>query len=203
MSSTSRHRGCLKVKWASLFVLTFALLLGGQEAMLRSAAPPFVGHEIQIKELRTRDVDSVVGVGDKAPSFRVKLDDGKELALADLRGKVVLVNFFATWCAPCIKELPHVEKIWDAHRKRDDFAMVVIGREETDDEVQAYKKKYRYSFPMAADPKAAVYRAYARKYIPRTYLIGRDGTIVFMTKGLVAADLERLKDEVSAQLRAK
>ena len=138
--------------------------------------------------------------GKRRPSFRIQQLDGAEFALDDLRGKTVLVNFFATWCGPCNMELPHLQKLWDAHRADPDFAMLIIGREETDDSIKDFRSKHGYSLPMAADPDRTVYALYAKQYIPRTYLIARDGKILLTQIGFDEAGLAELTRTLDEQL---
>ncbi len=80
--------------------------------------------------------------------------DGNEFSTAQANGKVVLINFFATWCGPCQMELPHVEAVWKEHRDNDRFALLVIGREETTDSVRTFREEQGFSFPIAPDPRA-------------------------------------------------
>jgi peroxiredoxin len=143
---------------------------------------------------------SLVKVGDPAPPFRLLDTDGNEFSLADNRGKVVLINFFATWCGPCLMELPHIETIWRAHGNSDKFSLLVIGREETSESVTAFRREHGYSFPIAADPKAAAYLQYAEKFIPRTFLIGPDGRVCFSSTGFSEEELTALKRELDKQL---
>ena len=148
------------------------------------------------------DAVSFVHVGDSAPSFMLSDTNGAEFVLDDLRGKVILVNFFATWCGPCLQELPHVQKLWDDNRENGDFALIVIGREETNESVTAFQSKHGYSFPMASDPERSVYSLYAKELIPRTYLVSRDGKICFASAGFYEEDMARLQKELAKQLRS-
>jgi peroxiredoxin len=142
----------------------------------------------------------LVRLGEMAPSFRVVDVDGNEFSLDQMRGKVVLVNFFATWCGQCITELPHVEEIWKANSHSDEFTALVIGREETNETAIAFRKEQRFSFRVAADPDCSVYFRYAKKYIPRTYLISREGKVCFSSAGWSEADAAALKKELASQL---
>src|SRR5437899_2004601 len=122
-------------------------------------------------------------VGQEAPAFEFTTLDGKRSDLKSLRGKLVLVNFFATWCGPCIAEMPHLEKeVWEKFKDRN-FAMVAIGREHENKELADFPKKRAVTFPIAGDPKRKIYSRYAAQYIPRNYVIGADGKILFQSVG--------------------
>lgn len=150
-------------------------------------------------------------VGDAAPDFKITLLDGSTARLADFRGKVLLLNFFATWCGPCLHELPHLQTMWQELEGTDGFAMVVVDREETHDVVTDFQSKRGFTFPMALDPSASAFHQFAKDGIPRTYLIGRDGTILYQTMGFSDIDvyrrelasLRRIIDEQCATVSAK
>lgn len=146
------------------------------------------------------DSGSVVHVGDEAPTFVLTDVQGIEFDAARLRGKVVLLNFFATWCGPCRLELPHIQQLWSKYEKRDDFAVIVIGRGETGEAVKAFLDEHAYSFPIAADPEGSVYSLYAKESIPRSYLISRKGQICFATTGFLPENQRRLEEELAQRL---
>lgn len=190
-------------------LVRFALCLGAvplfplvHVALLYGVVLPYEAR--QMERLRKERVDAVsfVNVGDAAPSFSVTDTSGAAFVLEDLRGKVVLVNFFATWCGPCLLELPHIQELWDENRDNGDFVLIAIGCEETNDSVTAFQSKYGYTFPMAADPEHATYSLFAAELIPRTYLVSRDGTICFASTGFYEEDMARLQSELTEQLRS-
>jgi peroxiredoxin len=131
----------------------------------------------------TPEETNLVEVGQIAPDFTVKTLDGGTFRLSANRGKVVLVNWFATWCGPCIKEMPHLQKeVWERFRG-EDFAMVSIAREETLQVVQPFVAKHKATWPFALDPEREAFASYAEAFIPRNYVIDRDGKVLFQSQG--------------------
>ena len=81
-------------------------------------------------------------VGMDAPAFRCRTVTGEDFSLREENGKVILINFFATWCGPCLVELPHLEKeIYQKYKNREDFRLIVIGREHNASELKKFMKK--------------------------------------------------------------
>jgi peroxiredoxin len=144
-------------------------------------------------------------VGELAPEFEVVALDGSRVHSSDLRGNVVLINFFATWCGPCRVELPHLQKMWGELEANEGFHMLVIGREETPDSVAAFKSTSGFTFPVTADPDASAYHQFADEGIPRTYLVGRNGTLLYQSVGFADTDvyhqeLARLREAIDQEL---
>jgi peroxiredoxin len=150
---------------------------------------------------QSQQLVSYVKVGDTVPSFSATTLDGKTIGANTFKGKVVLLNFWATWCAPCREEMPRLEKeIWEKYKGSDNFEMIAIGREETDASIGEYRKKLRYSFPMAPDPQRAIYSKFANAGIPRNYVIGPDGKIIYASVGYVPRDFEKMARIISMEL---
>jgi peroxiredoxin len=177
--------------------------IGIQQAMLWWVFLPSFGREqmAKIEEARATRLaeSSYVRIGDAAPPFTLTTADGEEFVQPQ-RGTVVLINFFATWCGPCALELPHIEKIWTAHKDDERFRLVVIGREESDAVVLQYRRENGYTFPIAADPERKVYSLFAKELIPRTLVISPDGRVVYSQAGFNEAELEKLQEVLREQL---
>ena len=144
----------------------------------------------------------LIDVGDTAPSFELVTLDGETFNLEAHRGKVVLINFFATWCPPCREELPYLEKdIWQRF-DRDRFAVLVIGREEDDEIIAPFVEKYGYTIPFAGDPKMVAYSQYATRFIPRNFVIDPDGTILFQSQGYERHDFVKMVEVIEQAVDA-
>jgi peroxiredoxin len=148
-----------------------------------------------------QDDATINKTGDKAPVFSCTTLDGKKFDLANTSGKIVMINFFATWCGPCNEELPVLQKdIWDKYKDNPDFVLLVIGRQHTDEEIKEFATKKGLSLPFAADPKKEIYSLYAKQMIPRNIIIGRDGKIVLQEIGFFPDDFKKITDLLAKEL---
>lgn len=140
--------------------------------------------------------------GDAMPSFAVTTLDGEKINPADSKGKVVYVNFWATWCPPCRAEMPRMEReVWQKYKSDARFVMVAVAREQTEDEISGFVKNAGYTFPVAADPQRATYKLFASEGIPRSYVVGADGKIVFQSVGYNAGEFDKLNSTIAAELK--
>jgi peroxiredoxin len=145
---------------------------------------------------------TLVKVGDKAPDFTCKPIGGEEFSLGKQQGTVVMVNFFATWCGPCLAELPHLEKeIMKKYADRKDFKLIVIGREHSTEEIEKFAKEKGLSLPMASDPKREIYGKYAEKYIPRNFIVGKDGKIKLASVGYTETGFQEIVQTIEKELK--
>jgi peroxiredoxin len=127
----------------------------------------------------------IVRVGETAPDFTITLTDGKQVSLSSLRGKVVMLQFTASWCGVCRKEMPFIEKdIWLKHKDNADFALIGIDRDEPLDKVLAFAKSTGVTYPLGLDPGADIFAKYALREsgITRNVLIDKEGKIVKLTR---------------------
>ncbi|MCT4603851.1 MAG: TlpA family protein disulfide reductase [Marinifilum sp.] len=143
---------------------------------------------------------SLLKKGDKVPEFTVTTLDGKEIASSELKGKVVLINFFATWCGPCMKELPEVQKhLWPKFKDKN-FVMISIGRQHTKDELIKWNKKKGFTFPIAPDPKREIYSKFASQYIPRNFIVDKSGKIIWQGVGFEQKELDEMIKTIQENL---
>jgi peroxiredoxin len=146
---------------------------------------------------------TLVEVGSKAPEFTVKTLDGETFSLKEKKGKVVLVTFFATWCPPCLKKLPHLQSDVKETIKHKDFEMIVIGREHSADELTKFQKKNNLELPFAPDLDKKVFSLYAQTAIPRSFVIGKDGTIKKSSLGFDPVDFKKTISLIHKELDTK
>ncbi|MDR2763637.1 MAG: TlpA family protein disulfide reductase [Tannerella sp.] len=150
-----------------------------------------------------RDGTDVVYPDDPMPAFTIVRDDGTETSSSLFKGKVILVNFFATWCPPCQAELAEIEKtLWPKYGREAGFVLLVIGREHSQAELAAYNAKKGFSFPLYPDKNRQIYASFATQLIPRSYLIDRNGKILFVAKGYQPAEFGRILRMIDNALAA-
>jgi peroxiredoxin len=143
---------------------------------------------------------TITKVGQEAPAFSVLILDGKTIDSKALKGKVVLLDFFATWCGPCLAEMPHLEKeVWQKYKDKG-LVVLAIGREHQNSELVEFQKKRGFTFPMAGDAKREVYGRYATQYIPRNILIGKDGKILFQSVGFEQSEFQKMVQTIERAL---
>ena len=114
--------------------------------------------------------------GKAAPAFKLPGLDGKPVSLADLKGKVIVLDFWATWCGPCKMSLPHLDKMYQAEKGNDVHVFAVNVQEEAKD-VQQFVTQTKLSVPVILDRDGKVGEAYGVEGIPQTVVIGKDGKV--------------------------
>lgn len=149
------------------------------------------------------EASTIAKQGTEAPDFKVEMFDGKSIRLSDLRGKVVLVNFWATWCPPCREELTRVQKEIIDRFAGQEFVFLPISRGEELHTVEAFRKRMGYTFPMGLDPDQRIFRRYATNYIPRNFLIDRDGKVVLASIGYDKAEFAHLIETIEKTINNK
>jgi len=139
---------------------------------------------------------SAISVGDTVPSFKARTIDGsKSVALEDYRGKVVLVDFWASWCPPCLKSLPKYD---DLRRElgTSNFEIVAINVDENTEDAKKFLAKHPVSYPIAKDPKGVLPGVFGVKAMPTSYLIDQNGVVQYVHAAFKEGDIEKLKAKI-------
>jgi len=119
-----------------------------------------------------------LGKGVPAPDFTLPGLDGKMVSLADYRGKVVLLNIWATWCPPCVEEMPSMEKLYQA-LKGEGFEILAVSVDVSGAKaVLSFMKKHKLNFPALTDTKGSIKSLYQTTGVPESFIIDKDGIIV-------------------------
>jgi peroxiredoxin len=143
--------------------------------------------------------DNVVKAGDTAPDFRVQTESGKTVTARDFGGKLLILNFWATWCTPCVDEVPSLDQL---QRTLGSKGLVVLGVSVDKDE-NAYKeflKRFNVSYLTSRDPAQVVNMKYGTVQYPESYLIDRNGKVVEKVVGEANWSSEQMVQHVQSML---
>ena len=165
--------------------------------MMAIAAPQTASAQQQAEIEAT----TLIKQGQKAPDFTVEMVDGEKVTLSSLKGKIVLINFWATWCPPCREEFKRVQKDIIDHFKGQDFVFLPISRGEKKATVDSFRDKQGYTFPMGLDPTQEIYKKYASNYIPRNFVVGKDGKVIYVSVGYEAKEFESMVKAIEEALK--
>lgn len=141
----------------------------------------------------TADYRATPLLGRLAPDAHVTTLDGTRLAVRDLAGRAVIVNFWNTWCTPCRREVPALETFWSRHDDDEDVVFVGIVRDDTEDAVEKWVDQRRWDWTIAMDPGDRAALAFGTTGQPETFAIAPDGLVVGRRLGEASVDdLEHL-----------
>lgn len=183
--------GGKKGPWVKRGVALLVILLAvGVGFILARFFPPYGSKKDQLEALYW-DVSGAPQIGQEAPDLVFTSFEGKDYKLSDLKGKVVLLNFWATWCPPCREEIPSMENAYKELKDKG-FVIVAINIDQGGKKaIIRFKRELPFSFPVALDPEAKAARTYRVTSIPTNIIIDRQGKIV--NKGVGAVNWDSLK----------
>lgn len=140
---------------------------------------------------RSSALHQEMAIGSEAPDFTAKLNNGETFTLSDKKGQVILLNFWATWCSNCVKEMPAIEKLYEEYGNQ----VVIIGVNVGEDKstVDAFIDTKNYTLPIAYDTESNISNLYPSAGIPYTVIIGKDGLVTETFLGAKDADSQYTK----------
>jgi len=156
-----------------------------------------------VKEIPA-DYGYVVKIGQQIPDFTMTTTDGKSVRMADLKGKVVMLQFTASWCSVCRKEMPHIESdIWKKYKSNPNFALYGIDLDESKDIVEKFAKEIKMTYPLTLDPKGGIFYQFAEKGagVTRNVIVDKTGKIVFMTRLYKDEEFQEMKKVIAGLLK--
>ena len=148
------------------------------------------------------DTSTLTRIGDIAPVFTCKTIDGKTIDISKMQGKIVMINFFATWCGPCNLELPVLqENIWNKYKNDPNFELIILGRQHSETEVRNFVISKKFTMPFVPDPDRKIFSLFATQNIPRNVIIGKDGKIIFQSMGYTPEEFSKIEDLLAEKLK--
>lgn len=184
----------MNIKILTMKYLSVALLL----LMAVSA-----GAQMPAKEIPA-DYGYVVKIGQQVPDFTLETTDGKSVPVSSLKGKVVMLQFTASWCSVCRKEMPHIEAdIWKKYQNNPNFALYGVDLDEPKDLVEKFAKSVPVTYPLTLDPKGGIFYRFAEKNagVTRNVILDKTGKIVYMTRLYKEAEFQEMKEVIAKLLK--
>jgi len=144
---------------------------------------------------------AAVKPGQTAPAIEAPLLDGSgRLSLADQRGKVVYVDFWASWCAPCLNAVPALEKL-RSELASDDFQILAVNVDKKPKKARKFLAKHSIGYPSVSDPEGAIPARYGLETMPTSYLIDRQGVVRYVHKGFHDGDIAEIRRQIQHWLK--
>lgn len=147
------------------------------------------------------EATTLVKVGQVAPDFSVEMLDGRTIKLSELRGKVVMLCFWATWCPPCRQEMAHLQEGVIDYFAGKNLVVLPISRGEQRDVVEKFIADNGYTFGVGLDPERAIYDLYASNFVPRTFIINKLGKVVYRVAGYDEETAKAVNAAIAKALR--
>jgi cytochrome c biogenesis protein CcmG/thiol:disulfide interchange protein DsbE len=132
--------------------------------------------------LRNAQMGTII-VGDKVPPFSLTTFSGEVINTADFSGKVILVNFWASWCTVCEDEAVELETAWQQYKPDGEVVFLGVDYVDTEPEAKAYLNKFNVTFPNGPDLRTKISQMFRIRAVPETYIIGRDGKLAYVKIG--------------------
>jgi thiol-disulfide isomerase/thioredoxin len=139
--------------------------------------------------------------GGATPRLRLKTLAGDELSLADFRGRIVIVNFWATWCGPCVAEMPSLQRLRE-NLAPDGLEVIAVNLKESTTRIAPFIERLQLTFPVVRDSDGATSRAWRVNVFPTSFVVGPDQRIAYVVRGEVAWDSAEVEAAVRRLIRS-
>lgn len=184
-----------------VLLIAFALLLSGcnsaaQPEETASPSPAQVSETAEISAAVSTTAEEGYDKGDVMPDFSVATIDGGSFKLSDNTDKIVFVNLFATWCGPCMNEMPDIQELYDEYKDKVSFIIIDVG--DSKESVSAFAEDGSYTFPVGYSEDGS-FGDYSVQFIPQSFILNTDGTISYYSSG--ASDYETFSSEIEKLLK--
>ena len=159
-----------------------------------------------LAKARQDDRGYIVKVGEKAPNIELLFPDGTKKQLKDLKGKVIMIQFTASWCGVCRKEMPFIEKdIWLKYKNNPAFALFGIDFKESKETTEKFAKDIKITYPLLLDPEGKAFYTYAAQGagVTRNIIIDKKGNIAFLTRLYDTKEFEEMVKVIDQLLKEK
>lgn len=150
------------------------------------------------------DYGYVVKIGQQMPNISMVLTDGTKITTQDLKGKVVMLQFTASWCSVCRKEMPYIESdIWLKNKDNKDFVLIGVDMDEPLEKVKNFASEMKITYPLALDPGAGIFYTFAAKGagVTRNVIVDKTGKIVYMTRLYEEDEFKEMVDVIGFLLK--
>jgi peroxiredoxin len=131
------------------------------------------------------DYGYIIKIGDQVPAFSTTLTNGNAISTADFKGKVVMLQFTASWCSVCRKEMPFIEKdIWQKNKSNKNFVLIGVDLDEPFEKVKKFQEDIKVTYPLALDPGGSIFQLFAEKKagVTRNVILDKTGKVVYLTR---------------------
>ncbi len=160
----------------------------------------FFNQSSAAQEPRPDDRGYIVSVGDTVDDFQIRLLDGHCQMLADLKAKVIVLNFFASWCVVCQKEIPHIEQeIWQP-LKDDGLIVLGVNYKEEESTVEKFIDKMNMTYPIVLDKNGKIFNKFARGGVTRNIVLDKNLNIIFLTRLFDPEEFQQMKNVIIQHL---
>ena len=176
---------------SSIFLFLFIVAASTGRAQTTNQTPEEYGYKVEI--------------GQQIPEFKLQLANGKTITTNDLKGKIVMLQFTASWCSVCRKEMPHIEnEIWQKHKNNSDFMLIGVDLDEPLPIVQKFAADMKITYPLALDPEGKIFYTFAKENagVTRNVIIDKTGKIVFLTRLYKPEEFNEMKDVIDLLLKS-